>query len=80
VFLTEYKVIVFYLRYISNSLFCIPMTQIDGKCDSREGYDGNTAECGFEDGDCIDFNKFQEEHPDCSIFSWVDPADIGGEL
>jgi hypothetical protein len=56
------------------------MTQIDGKCDSREGYDGNTAECGFEDGDCIDFNKFQEEHPDCSISSWVDPADIGGEL
>ena len=35
----------------------------NGVCTNRFGTYGNTEECGFEDGNCIEFNK---EYPGCN--------------
>jgi hypothetical protein len=74
------EVIVFSSKFISNhSLFCMLISQQDGKCNSREGNGANIAECGFEAGDCINYNNFRKEHPNC----WppgYNPVAIGGEL
>ena len=33
----------------------------DGRCD---GYDANTEECGYDGGDCIEFNQ---KYPECTV-------------
>jgi hypothetical protein len=55
------------------------LAQIDGRCNKRKGVGANIAECGFEDGDCIDYNNFRKEYPKCQ-WSGYDPVVIGGEL
>jgi hypothetical protein len=58
------------------------LAQIDGRCNKRKGVGANIAECGFEDGDCIKTNSFEENYPDCSAWKpfLLVSVTIGGEL